>query len=175
MTNEAIDYPMMIDNAMRGVVRSALEFVQTDGLPGDHHFFISFQTQFPGVQISPQLKDRYPEEITIVVQHQFWDLHVDDVGFSLMLSFNNIPEKLVVPWDSLTAFADPSIKFGLQFHGKDFANDEATDDEKLACPATGKTGKEKPPTASFDEDEPKDETEPANDEKVVSLETFRKR
>ena len=175
MTSETIDYPTMIDNAMRSVVRSALVHVQEHGLPGDHHFFISLQTQYPGVQISPQLKARYPDEITIVVQHQFWDLHVDDVGFSLMLSFNNIPEKLVVPWDSLTAFADPSIKFGLQFHGKDFENDEATDEEKLACPATGKTGKEKPSTASFDEDEPKDETEPANDTKVVSLENFRKR
>ena len=170
MTSDTIDYPMMIDNAMRSVVRSALEHVQTDGLPGEHHFFISFQTQYPGVQISPQLKDRYPEEITIVVQHQFWDLHVDDIGFSMMLSFNNIPEKLVVPWDSLTAFADPSIKFGLQFHGKSFDADE-----KLSCPATGKTGKEKPSNAGFDEDEPKDETSPANDEKVVSLETFRKR
>jgi hypothetical protein len=175
MSNDTIDYPMMIDTAMRGVVRSALEVVQKHGLPGEHHFFISFQTEYPGVQISPQLKARYPEEITIVVQHQFWDLSIDDVGFSLMLSFNNIPEKLVVPWDALTAFADPSIKFGLQFHGKDFANELHEDDEKLACPATGKTGKEKPPRAGFDEDEPKDATAPANDAKVVSLETFRKR
>lgn len=166
-----IDYPLMIDTAMRGVVREALLHVQQNGLPGDHHFFISFQTHYPGVQMSPQLKSRYPEEITIVVQHQFWDLHINPEFFSLMLSFNNIPEKLVVPFDALTAFADPSIKFGLQFHGKKAAES----DEKVACPATGKTGREKPSAASFEEEEPKDEATAANDEKVVSLEAFRKR
>jgi hypothetical protein len=169
MTNETIDYPLMIDTAMRSVVRQALTHVQQYGLPGEHHFFISFQTHYPGVQISPQLKARYPEEITIVVQHQFWDLHMTDTYFSLMLSFNNIPEKLVVPFDALTAFADPSIKFGLQFHGKQPV------DEKVACPATGKTGREKPSSASFEEEEPKDDATAANDEKVVSLEAFRKR
>jgi hypothetical protein len=106
---------------MRNVVREALIHVDKFGLPGEHHFFISFQTNFPGVSISPQLKARYPEEITIVVQHQFWDLKITDKQFSIMLSFNNIPEKLVVPFDALTAFADPSIKFGLQFHGKPVA------------------------------------------------------
>ena len=122
MVHETIDYPGMIDSAMRHVVREALIHVDKFGLPGDHHFFISFQTNYPGVSISPQLKARYPEEITIVVQHQFWDLKITDKQFSIMLSFNNIPEKLVVPFDALTAFADPSIKFGLQFHGKRPAN-----------------------------------------------------
>jgi hypothetical protein len=111
-----MDYPAMIDEAMRGVVRKALLQVQTDGLPGEHHFYISFLTGFPGVRISPQLRERFPQEMTIVVQHQFWDLRVEETQFSIMLSFNNIPEKLVVPYSALTAFADPSIKFGLQFH-----------------------------------------------------------
>ena len=182
MTQETIDYPGMIDTAMRGVVREALHHVDKFGLPGEHHFFISFQTNFPGVSISPQLKSRYPEEITIVVQHQFWDLKITDKQFSIMLSFNNIPEKLVVPFDALTAFADPSIKFGLQFHGKRVApmssSTSATNtggEEPVSCPATGRTGHEKPPMAAFEEDAPSEDTKAANDEKVVSMEAFRKR
>jgi len=99
-----------------------------------------------------------------------------------MLSFNNIPEKLVVPFDALTAFADPSIKFGLQFHGKRPANEAnenlrtvENQEQPVSCPATGKTGKEKPPTAGFEEDAPSEDTTAANDEKVVSMEAFRKR
>ncbi len=174
MTQETIDYPGLIDSAMRNVVKEALIHVDKFGLPGEHHFFISFQTNFPGVSISPQLKSRYPEEITIVVQHQFWDLKITDKLFSIMLSFNNIPEKLVVPFDALTAFADPSIKFGLQFHGKQFAANNGVD-EAVSCPATGRTGHEKPPMAAFEEELPTEEAEAANDEKVVSLEAFRKR
>ena len=177
MTQETIDYPGLIDSAMRNVVKEALIHVDTYGLPGEHHFFISFQTSFPGVSISPQLKSRYPEEITIVVQHQFWDLKITDKQFSIMLSFNNIPEKLVVPFDALTAFADPSIKFGLQFHGKQFAanSGSANSDEAVACPATGRTVNEKPSMAAFEEDAPSKADEAANDEKVISLEAFRKR
>jgi len=172
--DDTIDYPKMIDSAMRNVVREALIHVQKFGLPGDHHFFISFQTEYPGVQISPQLKARYPEEITIVVQHQFWDLKIARDHFSLMLSFNNIPEKLVVPLDALTAFADPSIKFGLQFHGKR-PTATSENEEPVACPVTGKNGTEKPPMAAFEEEAPSEETKAANDEKVISLEAFRKR
>jgi uncharacterized protein len=178
MTQETIDYPGMIDHAMRDVVRQALIHIERYGLPGEHHFFISFQTNYPGVTISPQLKARYPQEITIVIQHQYWDLKIAQDHFSLMLSFNNIPEKLVVPFDALTAFADPSIKFGLQFHGKKFANhppQKSGAEEKVACPATGKTGGEKPPMASFEEEASKEDSAPANDEKVISLESFRKR
>lgn len=173
---DTIDYPGLIDSAMRNVVREALIHVDQFGLPGDHHFFISFQTNYPGVSISPQLKSRYPEEITIVVQHQFWDLKITDKQFSIMLSFNNIPEKLVVPFDALTAFADPSIKFGLQFHGKKPAKSLASEgEEAVACPVTGKNRNEKPPMAAFEEDAPTEETTAANDTKVVSLESFRKR
>lgn len=171
---DTIDYPGLIDSAMRNVVREALIHVDKFGLPGEHHFFISFQTNYPGVSISPQLKSRYPEEITIVVQHQFWDLKITDKQFSIMLSFNNIPEKLVVPFDALTAFADPSIKFGLQFHGKQVTSSGSVD-EPVSCPATGKNGNEKPPMAAFEEDAPSETSDAANDEKVISLEAFRKR
>ena len=173
MTQDTIDYPGLIDAAMRNVVREALIHIDKFGLPGDHHFFISFQTNYPGVSISPQLKSRYPEEITIVVQHQFWDLKITKQYFSIMLSFNNIPEKLVVPFDALTAFADPSIKFGLQFHGKRAETDNA--EEPVSCPATGRVAHEKPPMAAFEEEAPSEETTAANDEKVVSMEAFRKR
>jgi hypothetical protein len=113
---DTIDYTAMIDDAMRGVVRTALLQVLKHGLPGNHHFYISFNTNAAGVRISPQIHDRFPEEMTIVLQHQFWDLQVQDSYFAVTLSFNNIPEKLVIPYAALTAFADPSIKFGLQFH-----------------------------------------------------------
>lgn len=178
MAHETIDYPGMIDSAMRHVVRDALVHVDKFGLPGEHHFFISFQTNYPGVSISPQLKSRYPEEITIVVQHQFWDLKITDKQFSIMLSFNNIPEKLVVPFDALTAFADPSIKFGLQFHGKRPTAPVGVNEkeEPVACPVTGRNGTEKPPMAAFEEEAPSEENPgAANDEKVVSMEAFRKR
>ena len=115
---DTIDFPAMIDDAMRGVVRTALRQVLATGLPKDHHFYISFNTNFPGVRVSPQIHDRFPEEMTIVLQHQFWDLDVGEKVFSVALSFNNIPEKLVIPYAAMTAFADPSIKFGLQFHHK---------------------------------------------------------
>lgn len=118
MTETSLDYPAMIDFAMRGVVREALRQVEKAGLPGDHHFFISYRTDYPGVQMSDALRGRYPEDITVVIQHQYWDLKVEEDKFSVTLSFSNVPEKLVVPFMALTAFADPSIKFGLQFHGR---------------------------------------------------------
>lgn len=118
MTANILDYPALIDYAMRGVVREALRQIEKSGLPGDHHFFISYRTDHPGVQMSDTLRSRYPEDITVVIQHQFWDLKVEEDKFSVTLSFSNVPEKLVVPFMALTAFADPSIKFGLQFHGR---------------------------------------------------------
>lgn len=168
----AIDYPAMIDNAMRSVVKEAMTQVSEHGLPGDHHFFVSFLTNHPGVEISSMMKERYPEEMTIVIQHQYWDLQVEPHQFSLMLTFNNIPEKLVIPFSALTAFADPSIKFGLQFHHRNWQEEE--DEDELHCPATGKTGRELPPEASFDEEPPSEIKSPANDTKVISIDAWRK-
>jgi len=115
MTEDSIHYPALIDNAMRGVVRDVLKRVHSTGLPGEHHFYISYATNYPGVKMSETLKSRYPKEITIVLQHQFWDFRVEETYFNVTLSFNGVPEKLTVPFAALTAFADPSIKFGLQF------------------------------------------------------------
>lgn len=166
-----IDYPALIDSAMRSVVRTAMRQVEQHGLPGDHHFFVSFLTNYPGVSMSDALKQRYPEEMTIVVQHQFWDMLVEDERFSITLSFSNVPEKLVIPFAALSAFADPSIKFGLQFHRSDWEEE----DEEVHCPATGRTGREMPPEASFDEEPPSEANPPANDSKVLSMEAFRKK
>lgn len=112
---DTIRYTEMIDQAMRGVVRRVLKQVEQHGLPGEHHFYITFLTQHPGVVISEALKSRYQHEMTIVLQHQFWDFKVDEASFAVTLSFGGVPEKLLIPFAALSAFADPSIKFGMQF------------------------------------------------------------
>ena len=119
MDKDHLNYPVMIDQAMRGVVRDVLRRVQTTGLPGNHHFYVSYSTLHPGVKMSEQLRAKYPSDITIVIQHQFWDFKVEDHQFHVTLSFGGVPEKLTVPFAALTAFADPSIKFGLQFQQSD--------------------------------------------------------
>jgi uncharacterized protein len=116
MTTEAtIDYEALQQDAMRGVVRAALYQVVKSGLPGDHHFYVSFLTQSPGVILSKRLKEKYPHEMTIVLQHRFWDLIVNDERFEVKLTFDGIPERLVVPFGSIKVFIDPSVRFGLQF------------------------------------------------------------
>lgn len=126
MTEEFIDYGELIDDAMHVIVRKALEIIKQKGLPGDHHFFISFITQYPGVKVSKTLLDQYPDEMTIVLQYQFEDLEISNQGFSVTLSFSGIKESLYVPFAALTAFADPSVKFGLQFR---HISEEYVDDD----------------------------------------------
>lgn len=108
-------YDKMVEHALRGVVKQAVREVMADGLPGDHHFYITFMTDYPGVDIPDYLKDRYPGEMTIVLQFQFYDLDVNDERMQVTLSFNNVPEKLVIPLAAITIFADPSVNFALQF------------------------------------------------------------
>jgi hypothetical protein len=110
-----IDYGALIDEAMHIIVKKSLEIAVARNMPGEHHFFISFLTKFPGVALSEKLKNRYPHEMTIVLQFQFEDLKVEEKSFSVTLSFDNVKEKIVIPFASITAFADPSVKFGLQF------------------------------------------------------------
>ena len=105
----------MVEEALRGVVRKALQHALDEGLPGEHHYYLTFRTKAPGVSIPDYLHDQYPEEMTIVLQHQFWDLTIEDEQFTVTLSFKNRPAELVIPFDALSAFADPSVKFGLQF------------------------------------------------------------
>jgi uncharacterized protein len=115
MVQDLFDYPQMVQTALRGVVREALARAARDGLRGAHHFYVSFRTGVPGVVLPGYLLDKYPEEMTIVLQHQFWGLEVGDEEFSVTVSFQNRPEQLTIPFAALTSFADPSVKFGLQF------------------------------------------------------------
>lgn len=108
-------YDKMVEQALRGVVRQAVEEVVKDGLPGEHHFYITFMTDFPGVEIPDYLRDRYPGEMTIVLQYQFSDLSVKDEAMNVTLSFNNEPERLKIPLAAISIFADPSVNFALQF------------------------------------------------------------
>ena len=108
-------YPELMERALKGVVRAALDLIADDGLPGEHHLYITFRTEAPGVDITPRLRAQYPEEMTVVLQHQFWGLETDDDGFEVTLSFGGISERLVIPWDAMVGFVDPSVEFGLRF------------------------------------------------------------
>jgi uncharacterized protein len=112
---DLLRYDKMVESALRGVVREALARAASSGLPGAHHFYITFCTRFPGLAIPDHLWQQYPDEMTVVLEHQFWDLEVSEQCFSVTLSFQNKPERLTIPFDAITAFADPAVKFGLQF------------------------------------------------------------
>ena len=128
MTGEQnIDYETLAQDALRGIVRTVLIHVAKSGLPGQHHFYIAFNTLAPGVTLSPRLKERYPEEMTIVLQHRFWDLFVNEERFEVKLTFDGIPERLVVPFAAIKVFFDPSVPYGLQFEGSDLGGDVAQD------------------------------------------------
>ena len=115
VSKDYIGYDKMGDTALRGVVREALRKISEDGLVGGHHLYITFRTAYPGVEVPDYLAERYPDELTVVMQHQFWGLEVEDDKFSVMLSFNKQRENITVPFAALTRFADPGVKFGLQF------------------------------------------------------------
>lgn len=110
-----IRYDLLAQEALRGVVRRVLTDVARDGLPGDHHFYLSFDTRAPGVRLSQRMREQYPEDMTIVLQHQFWDMTVTEHALEVGLSFGGVPEKLLIPFSAMKGFFDPSVKFGLQF------------------------------------------------------------
>ena len=130
MPEDMIRYDLLVQEALRGVVRRVLVDASQHGLPGEHHIFISFRTKAAGVQISTRLLERHPEEMTIVLQHQFWDLTVTDSGLEVGLSFGGIPEKLIVPFDAMSGFWDPSVDFGLKFElaGVESADNDTPED-----------------------------------------------
>jgi hypothetical protein len=127
MNGQTINYENLAKEALRSVVKSVLQSVTKDGLPGDHHFYISFHTTAPGVKISNRISAQYPKEMTIVLQHQFWDLKVEEDHFEVRLSFANIPELLVIPYSAIKVFFDPSVPYGLQFDQT--ARPEAVEDK----------------------------------------------
>lgn len=157
-----LPYDVWTEEALRQVVVRALAYVGAEGMPGEHHFYVSFRTDRPGVSIPARLLAQYPHEITIVLQHQFWDLQVDEPGgwFSIGLSFGGIPTTLQVPFSAVTAFADPHVQFGLRFRPP---GDEAANDDPKA-------------TAATPEPDPDPEgAEPPEAPQVVSLDAFRRR
>lgn len=115
MTTDLIRYDLLVQDALRGVVRNVLTEAAKNGLQGDHHFFITFKTTAPGLRLSNRMRTRYPEEMTIILQHQFWDLSVTEHAFEVGLSFSNVPERLLIPFAAITSFVDPSVQFGLKF------------------------------------------------------------
>jgi len=137
-----IDYEALAQSALRGIVRTVLARVARSGLPGDHHFYIAFKTDAPGVGLSKRLKERYPEEMTVVLQHRFWDLAVSEDSFEVSLTFDGIPERLSVPFEAIKVFFDPSVPYGLQFEDLDAASVAAgqlsaqSGDRPAAKPAT---------------------------------------
>ncbi|TRW17407.1 SspB family protein [Glacieibacterium frigidum] len=115
-----IPYDEIVQDALRSVVRRVLDRIDAEGgLPGGHHFYIAFRTRFPGVEMPRHLLERYPDEMTIVIQHRYWDLLIDDVHFEIGLSFNQVPAKLSIPFDAVIGFVDPAVNFALQFQPKE--------------------------------------------------------
>jgi hypothetical protein len=166
MATDHIRYDVLARDALRGVLRRVLADAAEHGLPGEHHFFITFLSTAPGVKLSPRLLAQYPEEMTIILQHQFWDLAVMDDRFEVGLSFGGIPERLVIPFAAIKSFFDPSVQFGLQFETSDAAAEPATA-EPAAAPAASLSA-----LAEAPEDEPAKPTEGAE---VVRLDRFRKK
>ena len=158
MAQDLFPYDKMVETALRDVARRALAIAAREGLPGGHHFYIGFRTSAPGVVLPPQLLAKYPEEMTIVLEHQFWGLEVGSEAFSVTLSFSSRSERLTVPFAAITSFADPSVKFGLQF-----AAPAAPEAEPAAALAVTE------PAAPADQSLARPEAE------IVTLDRFRKR
>lgn len=174
MAEDHIRYDILAQEALRGVMRKVLAEVSRTGLPGNHHFFITFLTGAPGVRISSRLRERYPEQMTIVIQFQYWDLKVTDTGFEVGLSFSDIREKLEIPFSAVRGFYDPSVNFELEF------------DVKSEAPAAETAPEPEPvPLAVEKKAEPRKKPQPEKAEEadaaagkgadVVSLDAFRKK
>ena len=134
-----IRYDILTQQALRGVVRTVLADVATKGLPGEHHFKITFNTAAPGVRLSDRMRAQYPEAMTIVLQHQFWDLHVGEEAFEVGLSFGGVPERLAVPFDAIIAFYDPAVQFGFQFEAVEAETAAPGEAAKTLVSASGKS------------------------------------
>ena len=168
--SQTIDYGNLMHDAMRGLIKKVLKDVQANGLPGSHHFFITFDTTHPDAELADWLSDRYPDEMTVVMQHWYDKLEVGDDGFGIRLNFGDAPEPLFVPYDAIKTFVDPSVEFGLRFEAQedeDGAEDQVeveddgpSDDEPVHLPAS-KTTSEKPEGTT-------------QEAEVVSLDSFRK-
>lgn len=191
MTQDLIRYDVLVQDALRGVVRKVIGEIGKTGLPGEHHFYVSFDTRHPGVRLSGRLRQRYPTEMTIVLQHQYWDLVVTETYFEVGLSFSGIPEKLHVPFNAVKGFVDPSVEFGLQFEviteGETAEGEETADGPRLVpvepsvipVPHAAKSPvaevAERPAEAAPAEKAPEAEPTAEPGATVVSLDRFRKK
>ncbi|RTL87861.1 MAG: hypothetical protein EKK29_06855 [Hyphomicrobiales bacterium] len=194
MATDLIRYDLLVQDAMRGVVRKVLGDVAESGyLPGDHHFTISFRTDAPDVKISRRLAEQWPQELTIILQHQYSNLVVDEEGFGVTLSFRSIPEHLYIPYAAITGFYDPSVEFGLRFETADFEEEEDEDAEEAprrpslvtAEKAEAKAAPAKAEKLAPSKSRAADRAEPPaaqeaegqgeGDAKVVSIDAFRKK
>ena len=168
--SQTIDYGNLMHDAMRGLIKKVLKDVQANGLPGSHHFFITFDTSHPDAELADWLSDRYPDEMTVVMQHWYDKLEVGDDGFGIMLNFGEAPEPLFVPYDAIKTFVDPSVEFGLRFEAQEDEDDIDEIEEALEEIAdTTPVPLPDPKPKSEDVTE-----EPAKEAEVVSLDSFRK-
>lgn len=158
----SIDYGNLMHDAMRGLIRRVLTDVKANGLPGSHHFFITFDTAHPDAELADWLSDRYPGEMTVVMQHWYDGLEIGEQGFSITLNFGDAPEPLYIPYDAIRTFVDPSVEFGLKFEQQDGAEDAIA-----SVPSTDDL-------PQIEEAELEVAEEPAKDAEVVSLDSFRK-
>lgn len=171
---QTIDYGNMMHDAMRGLIKRVLLDVQANGLPGSHHFFITFDTTHPDAELADWLSDRYPEEMTVVMQHWYDKLEVGDDGFGLRLNFGDAPEPLFVPYDAIKTFVDPSVEFGLRFD----AQEDDEDAERKETTSDAVMGDAEP--TQLPDPKPSDQTlkddnkDGGKDAEVVSLDSFRK-
>jgi hypothetical protein len=177
MSKDFFGYDKLVDDALRGVVRSTLRKVAEDGLRGPHHLYLTFRTDYPGVEIPDYLRERHPEELTIVLQHQFWALEVDEHAFSVNLSFNKAREYIGVPFAALTRFADPGAKFGLQFNtdaGDQKSGMHVVGEEPAPVDETAQKA-DAPEEGAEADTTGKDENDETQAENIVALDAFRKK
>lgn len=176
MTKDFIGYQALTDAALRGVVRDALTRIEKQGLLGAHHFYLTFKTKFPGVDIPDFLREQYPEEMTIILQHQFWGLKITQEHFEVTLTFKKMPATLSIPFAALTAFFDPGVQFGLQFRGQEGETkpQAASGQLQMMPTAQGVAPKDKKAEKAPVESDPS-EDKPAAPAEVVSLDAFRKK
>jgi hypothetical protein len=172
MATDHIRYDVLARDALRGVLRRVLSDAAEHGLPGEHHFFITFLSTADGVKLSPRLLAQYPEEMTVILQHQFWDLTVTEDRFEVGLSFGGIPERLVVPFNSIKSFFDPSVQFGLQFEASDAAEAPAASPPAVPAPSPIPSALAISEPATGDQNEP---AKPSEGAEVVRLDRFRKK
>ena len=184
MATDLIRYDLLVQDALRSVVRKVLTDTARNGLVGDHHFNIAFKTQAPGVVAPAAVKSRFPDEMSIILQHEFWDLVVREDAFEVSLNFSRKPERLIVPFDSITGFTDPSVPFGFKLEprvSEPASRAPAVEEEKGAtpAPAPAKPAPVKPsaqPTSARKSAQNAEKpTEPAGETKVVSIDAFRKK